>query len=568
MLDDGDQRGERAVYPGDHRGEGIETITIVRRRARFPARAGDPSESLGARGDEPRRRDAGPAATTATRAPMDRRAVDVASASPDSTAEAESATCRPSTRASAMRHSRRARETSSGHRDVRRGLVGDGARPGVAMVSPATPRRARASRTPRAPARVGGVRFVDDGDADGSRSRASFQEMYRAGAKSASNRARGDSGASDPSRPRSPAAGAHHTASAQAACAPNHIAPGRAAAPASRPRAAWSANREITRRSPPRRRRRRRPAGRIRASDDARDRAWNGGRRGEPAHRAHRGRPGIVFAQLARVEEGPLFRFECTASDAIDSAADNPSSMDDRHLPAPQLADDHDPHPRCPRELGHDALRRRPPRFCGAVAPPRQPPGGAFASANASATFSSTPSSPAMSPRDSSSCAAAASCARNHAVCAIAWMASDPSGRRRSAETTAAMESTDHIVSAARGANGGGATATNLRRTLAADGRHARGVRRARQREERRQRGRVRRYRGGASRVPGDSLERCARLNRRRHGGVNRLLRRSGRSRGRHHAHQRVDGHGRRGRAEPRLGTTRGPCDVDDALSA
>ena len=54
MLNDGDQRGERAVYPGDHRGEGIETITIVHRRARYPARAGDPSESLGARGDEPR----------------------------------------------------------------------------------------------------------------------------------------------------------------------------------------------------------------------------------------------------------------------------------------------------------------------------------------------------------------------------------------------------------------------------------------------------------------------------------------------------------------------------------
>ena len=54
MLDDGDQRGDRTVRLGDHRGEGIETIAIVR-RARFPARAGDPSESFGARRDEPRR---------------------------------------------------------------------------------------------------------------------------------------------------------------------------------------------------------------------------------------------------------------------------------------------------------------------------------------------------------------------------------------------------------------------------------------------------------------------------------------------------------------------------------
>ena len=55
VLDDGDQRGDRTVRLGDHRGEGIETIAIVR-RARFPARAGDPSESFGARRDEPRRR--------------------------------------------------------------------------------------------------------------------------------------------------------------------------------------------------------------------------------------------------------------------------------------------------------------------------------------------------------------------------------------------------------------------------------------------------------------------------------------------------------------------------------
>ena len=88
---------------------------------------------------------------------MDRRAVDVASASPDSTAEAESATCRPSTRASAMRHSRRARDTSS---ESPRGSAAGSAvialdPPGVAMVSPAPPRRARKPDT-------GGVDGADE----------------------------------------------------------------------------------------------------------------------------------------------------------------------------------------------------------------------------------------------------------------------------------------------------------------------------------------------------------------------------------------------------------------------
>ena len=184
LLDDGDQRGERAVYPGDHRGEGIETITIVRRRARFPARAGDPSESLGARGDEPRRRLARRSRepATATRAPMDRRAVDVASASPDSTAEAESATCRPSTRASAMRHSRRARETSSG--SPRRSAAGSRAMaldPGRGGYGESRAPAARAQAGHRGRGQRGWGAIRRRWRRRRFRSRASFQEMYRAG---------------------------------------------------------------------------------------------------------------------------------------------------------------------------------------------------------------------------------------------------------------------------------------------------------------------------------------------------------------------------------------------------
>ena len=87
-------------------------------------------------------------------------AVDVASAFPDSISDAVSVTYRPSTRAMAMRHSRRARETSSSLLESpaaevwTAGSSGPGP-PGVAMVSPPPPRRARKPDT-------GGVGGVDD----------------------------------------------------------------------------------------------------------------------------------------------------------------------------------------------------------------------------------------------------------------------------------------------------------------------------------------------------------------------------------------------------------------------
>ena len=413
-----------------------------------------------------------PEPATVTRAPIARRAVEVASASPASMAEAESATCRPITRASAMRHSRRARETSSGSsRESAAGCSAMALDPGsgVAMVSPAPPRRARKPDTGGVDAFVDGVFVVEDGDADGfDPARGDSRRRIARGAKSASNRARRDSRTSRLFACALLAvvsgAGAHHTASAQAACAANHIAPGRAAAP--KPGPPWGTGTSFrlsaaaTAAAATR--------GKNPSSDDARDRVRNGSAAASRLTARIADARGSCSPSSHGSRGSRWSGSECTASDSIDSAADNPSSSPTDIFP-PLSSLMTTTRTRGVHDSSDTTAEAAAAAFLRAVAPPWQPPGGAFASANASATDSSTPSSPAMSPRDSSSCAAAASCARNQAVCAIAWMASDPSGRRRSAETTAAMESTDHIVSAASEPTGGGATATNLRRTLAAD---------------------------------------------------------------------------------------------------
>ena len=167
-----------------------------------------------------------PAAQTVdTKARTTRSAVDVACAFPDSISDAVSVTYRPSTRAMAMRHSRRARETgeSSLFESVAAEVLTAGSSapgpPGVAMVSPPPPRRARKPDT----GGVGGVDdvFVDDIGAlfepAGAPSRRSI--IPAAASSSKFDGSWGDSGPA----PEVSGAGVHHTASAHAACAANHI---------------------------------------------------------------------------------------------------------------------------------------------------------------------------------------------------------------------------------------------------------------------------------------------------------------------------------------------------------